>query len=260
MLHVLVALGAVVVLYALALGIRLLRGAHALRAAPELALGLFFVLVSALGYIPRIVGAELALLSPDYAVPLYRLAIFGLTLSAAPITWFTWQVFRPDSRGAGIYTCAVAAVSVVLAVASYRASSGVAGDAPLLGPRIALNAASVGWACFESVKHWLRARKRAAIGLADPAVVNRFLLWGIGTGLMITMVAVRWLSRTLIGAAVPGELSTARIVVSLVQTGIGLGVVAAMWLTFYPPAAYQRWVQPEGASPDANPTRSVTQD
>ena len=38
------------------------------------------------------------------------------------------------------------------------------------------------WGSLEALSYWRRMQKRTAIGLADPAVTNRFLLWGIGAG------------------------------------------------------------------------------
>lgn len=42
---------------------------------------------------------------------------------------------------------------------------------------IAARAAGLGWAAFESARYLRMYRKRAAFGLADPVIANRFLLY-----------------------------------------------------------------------------------
>ena len=45
------------------------------------------------------------------------------------------------------------------------------------------------WGAAESLRYFSMMRRRAKLGLADPLVTNRFLLWGLGIG--AAMVGLR---------------------------------------------------------------------
>jgi hypothetical protein len=86
----------------------------------------------------------------------------------------------------------------------------------------------------EALLYYAGARKRAALGLADPVVANKFALWGIYSG-SYGIVQLQFI----IALASPdgytglGELD-------IVLTLIG---VAALWIAFFPPRFYQAWLR-----------------
>ena len=88
--HVLIGLGALVTALGVALSVRLLRSARALRTAPELALGLFFFSSCALGYVPRLIGAELVRIEPMWSVPFYKLGFIGKLRASGQAIAFIW--------------------------------------------------------------------------------------------------------------------------------------------------------------------------
>jgi hypothetical protein len=95
------------------------------------------------------------------------------------------------------------------------------------------------WSMTESYAYWRRMKRRLAIGLADPLVCNRFLLWtlaSISSLGSIWIVNVPVLLRPFVSEAdLPGLT-----VVSLLVTAVfGLGTVGMYWLTFFPPAWYR---------------------
>ena len=79
-------------------------------------------------------------------------------------------------------------------------------------------------------------RKRLRLGLAEPAVVERFVLWGSAmwlaaflTTISMVMEAMGWVMiGTVAGALLVGPL--------------GLGIALLLWLAFFPPRAYLAWV------------------
>ena len=89
------------------------------------------------------------------------------------------------------------------------------------------------WAVAESTREHLAARRRCALGLTHPLVVNRMLLWAIGLGAVLAI----WIHEAALLATGHG-----------VATSFSYGVVAALGfvcagslsLAFFPPAAYQR--------------------
>ncbi len=54
------------------------------------------------------------------------------------------------------------------------------------------------WACYESLRYYRSMHRRQTLGLADPIVANRFLLWSIWTGavtfLPLVALTIRGLS------------------------------------------------------------------
>jgi DNA-binding IclR family transcriptional regulator len=88
------------------------------------------------------------------------------------------------------------------------------------------------WGAYEALRAWARLRRRERVGLADPVVCERVLLWGIasvasaivgGTSTVAGFLGINF-AATAFGAAVIAPL--------------GLTAAGAMWLAFLPPAAY----------------------
>ena len=75
------------------------------------------------------------------------------------------------------------------------------------------------------------------MGLGDPVVANRFLLWGIGAGAAGLGSAIGTLVQL-----VTGVVSTQVPWVLASSSAHGFVAAVAMWLAFMPPAAYTRWV------------------
>jgi hypothetical protein len=78
-------------------------------------------------------------------------------------------------------------------------------------------------------------QRRARIGLVEPAVVNRVLLWGIGSLAAFAMSGYGLLTRVALG---PVQSDGMR----LVSSALGMIAAVAIWLAFFPPAAYRRRV------------------
>jgi hypothetical protein len=104
------------------------------------------------------------------------------------------------------------------------------------------------WMGAEGFVHYFKARRRLKFGLCEPMACNRFLLWGIaGTLWMILEV-----------------ISTANDFV-MAFTGrwsepLNFGVaffeavpVAIIWLVFFPPEFYCRWLEGSGKPMNAQP-------
>jgi len=228
------------------LGVRLLLLARRTQAVPELALGLAFFLVGAVGF-------PLGLLAvvPGVAAPLAR-GVFGVSqiatgVGSAAVFVFTRSVFRPQSgwaawlvRVAALLLAAQAAIGVARAL---QAEPSQFGNADLgFSVRQGVTAFSYAWTALEALRYRALLVRRLALGLAEIEVVNRFLLWAIaGVGAFtgsFTMSAVS------IAGAAPWDSSLA-----LAAVGLG-GLTSAIcaWLAFMPPQAYRAWVRSRGAA------------
>jgi hypothetical protein len=234
------------VLASILLGARLLLLARRTRELPELCIGLALLLMGGLGY-PLIMTARMAARLPDSArVGVMAFAVVLMAVGTLAVGVFTWQVFRPAERWP-LQALAAAALSMLLCLLLQALSPGWEAAAfhnQGVGFRLFLlhSALASGWGASEALLTWSRLSRRLRLGLADPVVTERVLLWGVAS-----------LASAIIGATstIAGFLG-----VNFAATAFGaavtapLGLVAAgsMWLAFLPPAAYLRWVRERAAA------------
>jgi hypothetical protein len=110
--------------------------------------------------------------------------------------------------------------------------------------------ASYLWVFLESFRYYRMQRRRRALGLADPVLANRFLLFAIWTGSVFAI--------TVLGVA--GSL--AQLASGSYHDGGGLGdpvilgitrllavpIAVSIWLTFLAPARYHAWLRGRAAA------------
>jgi hypothetical protein len=215
------------------LGIHMLRAAHRHRALPEAWIGLFFV-ASAIGSETALRGIVTS--DPVLALRLLYIGIPTLTVATIAAYAFTYTVFRRGERWAR----AIVAAGVLLALwGSWYQLSGPTGEADRtgLGWQFLIGRfACFAWSTCEASRAYAMARRRFAFGLADPVVVNRFLLFGVWFAAMGVMPLTLALAR-----AFGGE--SAQLLASGIGPKIvGLVMITALVLTFFPPRRYLDWL------------------
>jgi hypothetical protein len=240
----LLGLGMLLMIFADAVvGIRLLQLARRTRQLPEASLGLSFLLLGAIGY-PLSTAARLGALPTEGAnAALLGGAFLVQNLGCLGIYVATARIFRSDSRRALAVTALAGAAFAASWVGQGLADGfdpSVRGGAYYLG--LVTRATAFAWAAYESLSCWALGRRRLRLGLADPIVIDRFLLFGVATSAVFVAFAA-------FGA---GQLTTANVAESvwvLVSTSLA-GVVAAVttWLAFVPPDSYRRLVLERAAA------------
>lgn len=226
-------------------GLRLLSLTRKTRKLPELCMGvgLFaFALAQAtrlaFGGLGARLGAELAL-GVYVSMQLgYLIAQTGLCLFAAGVfgshTRWRWVLF------AGIVaTAAVSRSMMVVGSAPQLLSGAPQQTVSFWDPAaVASFALGFGWMAAEALRYHGLLRRRLLLGLADPVVVDRFFVWGVGAAATCVMVTL------LLGLYLNGmTLMTNSVAASVVVTLSGLLFAVVPCLTFAPPAAYLRYVQ-----------------
>jgi hypothetical protein len=212
-------------------------------------LGLHLLLSMGIGYVLTSVGVtsvEFGAPLPDGWLPWtvgggYASSALGLCLTLD----FTRRVFRPGHPGALCiaFACGTAIWAGWL---GYALCGGifhgrfVGGWYWLMtGGMIATNL----WVAFEPLLYFSRLRKRVRLGLAEPVVANRMLLWGIGSVARAVLAPMGPIGSSYMAGLDESARLSAGAVVLVVTSALGLTTGVAYWLTFQPPRAYLRWVE-----------------
>jgi hypothetical protein len=235
------------------LGARLWRSGVA--GSPERWLALTFGALGC-GVLPRLAAARMisAYDTGVLALSLNAASHFAIEAAIIALSLFTRRVFRPSGRGAVALVACLACVSGALTLWLVTTTDP---DQEASALALAVNlsrAIPVLWAFAECARYARLMRRRVALALADPLVANRFVLWSIWTGALgfaaLLLFAVRsrafWLQlhgvdpRVVMPAAIP--ITGALCGLAVVSAGI------AVWLAFFPPASYQRWLRASAAA------------
>ena len=245
-------------------GVRLARLSRGRGGSPELWLSLYFLLAAFLGFglsnFVYMSWADAGMALPDDVATILNAAyLFGASAGLGALWVFTWRTFRADT---GWAQWLVGAALAILSI-GYIAT-GVAGDFALkLVPGTAYwitwatRTAVFGWLSLECLRHWGLQRRRLSLGLADPLVANRFLLWGIWSTAMLVMGHFDPLARfwyvSQFGAEGTLIPALGRPIVLTLVTGsaaVGMLVMATVYLTFFPTESFTRWVKGHAPSPE----------
>lgn len=229
-------------------GVRMLMLARRTRGRHELLMGAGMILIGALGF-PGGAVSGFGRAVGEMNIPLWFLFTWITQVGLLLIYAFTWQVFRPKAwwgkaivAGGGLLMFVGLVVSAIaLASALPDANStAVARKGMFIG--MAGYSGCFLWSAIEGFVHHRSAKRRLAIGLADPVVANRFLLWGC-FGVAATAISVS----SFIGNAIGVDPMSSPLV--LVPMGVlGFAASVAMYLAFLPPASYLARVRASAAS------------
>jgi hypothetical protein len=230
---------------------RLLGLARRTRQVPEVALALSYLFIAGIGYpmCAASVGAS-GSLDPDLALTLLVVGTVIVRVGLAAMFVFTWKAFRPDSRWA-MGGCALAAlvlavnglqaVEVLYAAPSFKVAAQSIGSHPITVAVILTSAVAYGWPALESLRYYALLRRRLSLGLAEPLVVNRFLLWGVACSASVAANLIN------VAIASRGLSIMAHAPVLVVSSLSGVLSSVLLILAFLPPPSYVRLVEGRAA-------------
>lgn len=242
----LLALGMLVMVVAdAAVGLRLIGLAARTRQLPELTIGASFLLLGGIGY-PLAFAARNGLGGPDHVQAMLALAFAVQNLGCLAIALATWRTFRPDDPRA-LAACGGAAALMAVGWGGQLATgtfSPTPGASALYWIDFAGRILPYAWATAEAWRYHGMLRRRLALGLADPVVVDRFRLWALSAS-GVTAAFLLFLAAALARVDVAHSLwVTAGIVGASAASGV------CFWLAFLPPRAYlRRFEVPATAAP-----------
>ena len=241
----------------LVVGVRLLRAGLQPDRRPELALAIYFLASPFLSTICQGLAYG-GMVDPNLALPesigelVLGVGILGMAVGGAAVC-----AFLSLSFGSGSAWSRVAAVALGALALGGFAFEGLHEEftvslAPGPGHWTAWagRTAPMVWLTAESLRYWRMLRRRQRLGLADPLLVNRFLLWGIFSGATFVNLSADLVAHLLYAviAATTTEASMdvmrpVLIGTMLVTMTLSMVSSAALFLTFFPPARYRAWLE-----------------
>lgn len=242
-------LATVVSLTTLALSVfvacRLFAAAWRTRGAPEIAMGSYQGLVVAAialyAYLVRVAGTA----EPERVFDLVVIANLLIAAGVVSLAIGIWRIYRASEAWA-IGICVLLA-AWVLGGWTWTSTGDVL---PTTVAATAPNAFFVTgrsavylWGGFEGIRYHRMLRLRASLGLADPVIAHRILMWGLFSLTMGTLAVTSLVAGSLLGDAysswAPGQFITpaASLIASI-----------CLWLGFFPPAAYERFIARRAAA------------
>jgi hypothetical protein len=228
-------------------GARLLLLAARTRELPDFLVGFSLFELSAIAY-PLVLYGAFSDLSLADAKRVSALSHSSLGIGLACAFLFTQRVFRPGASwaiafaGGGIALLGYGLVAGIAFVLRAPDRAGMSSpDSPVIWLQLAAVLAYT-WSATEGFRCWAQARRRMRLGLADPVVVNRFLLWGFVGAASILSVAPALVLRLAGDGAFTSPIS--RLCTALG----GLTAAIALQLAFLPPARYRAWIAGRAAT------------
>jgi hypothetical protein len=213
-------------------------------ALPELLLGWMLMLSVGVGY-PLRIAADRG--TQEWAAAVQAGSHIAISAGFSLLFLFTWRVFRPRETWARLLAAAglMAELGAALYLCLQVIRHGAIDTMKVTPAEVFLQTGPVMvaylWTAGESLRYHAAMRRRVRLGLADAAVSERFLLWGL-MGLCAT--AGVFLSTT----AILMRVSLLDPMLLLASSFTGLGQTLLLVLVFSPPRAYLRWVRARAAA------------
>jgi hypothetical protein len=216
-------------------GARLIQLAQRTRQSPELLLGLSLVLLGCFWSALAAIGRQAVGLGDPVRVALLVIGTLCAIGGNTSLAVFNVRVFRPGVAWASGLTAALTLAMAGLLIAQTLGPGWVIYAHEEQGPWTAatwVGAATYAWSSVEAWRQLGMLERRERIGLGDPIVTNRVLLWTIT---MVTALVATLAFSALHAWGIP-----------VGGTTIGLGMASfvsllsatCLWLAFMPPSFY----------------------
>lgn len=214
--------------------------------APERLMGLHLLLAIGAGSLLLSVATTSAHVAPLPGAAFWSITIAGnvatiLGLMAA--LWFNVRVFhgdRPGGRAVGV----VLAALMWIGFAGYVAAGGIRSPdlyGPASWPYVATMVMTDLWLVADALRFRGQLLRRMALGLADPLVVDRLLLWSLASLARVGLVLIAPILGTVFDME---QLPTAVVTWTLLLSSLLiLTATVSLWLMLVPSAGYRRWVE-----------------
>lgn len=223
-----------------AIGGRLLWLAARTRQLPELLLGAG-CLGLGVGAVVVVVGTGMLDTNPGLSRTLVYVGSALTSAGAGFSAVAAWRIFRPASSWAAALACLACALLAACWLLLLQAAGTDPTRSLFYRVGLAMRIGALLWLGAESLRYASALRRRRALGLAEPMMVVRFLLWGIaatGGGVSLLVYAVT--------VALELKIDDLPAVMSAVGV-IGLISGGSLALAFFPGARLRSWLEAESS-------------
>jgi hypothetical protein len=224
----------------LVIGIRLLLLWRRTRRLPELLIACGILGIGPVAFTFILGATSSGETLPWLATACFAGALLSTSAGAFATAIFNWRVFHPDAPALRLLVGALA-LGFVGAFFWEAITTGFADPAvDAAGVRMysVLSTTILLWGAAESLRYFAMMRRRRKLGLADPLVTHRFLLWGLGIGAAGVGSAI-----SVTAQAITGEYMLAVPWIMVSNSLHGLTAAVLMWVAFIPPGFYRRMVE-----------------
>jgi hypothetical protein len=224
----------------LVVGVRLLLLWWRTRQLPELLIGIGVLGIGPVGYGLAVAARLVIEPKPGVGAVLATIGALAVVIGAGAKFTFNWRVYHPESRAVGLIPLVAGPVLLAAWLTDLATEGFLHADPsrPVTLIRNFLQIACLLWGSGEAIRYWTLMRRRVRLGLGDPVVANRFLLWGIGAG-AAGLGSFIGIAAQVVGGAALGQASWVMVSSSL----HGLVAAVALWFAFVPPAFYRRYIE-----------------
>lgn len=220
---------------ALVIGVHLLMLARRTRKAPELLLGLSFV-VSLFGNLLFVLALDTDLFA-DWSFVIVQIGLIVVNVGVAFFALFNLRVYRKGSKTAATLTWLLIAAMIASQLVTWAVLDPSTRTLPAwYWPKYSLRAAVYLWGAIEALRYHRLLARRVRHGLADPVVANRFFLWGIASALAVVMLTAFELGDFFGFQTAIGD------VFMICASLVGAPAAVLYWVTFFAPERYRRLV------------------
>jgi Co/Zn/Cd efflux system component len=215
-------------------GLRLLRLARRTGELPERLIGGAFLSGAMLGYPTLIVADRLRAVAPDPALVLFFVGWAGLVVAALCLLAFWQRVYHPDRIAARrtLWVGSALLVASLVGLLLTHSAGAQAAASPWYLPGLGAQGAAYALNGWASARYWRMLRRRLPLGLADPVVVKRILLWSTAAWAVIC----QYLYSTM-HVLMTGQSSISGPGVAIISS-LGLIAAGTILLAFFPPQSY----------------------
>lgn len=219
--------------------IRLLLIARRTRKSPELLMGIGLAGTGPFGFGLSLAAGVMAPSDPMLGALLRLAGTVAVSIASIAFALFTQRVFRPGGGWARVLVVlsVVAFVGLFALTLQDHWRGGPDQSDPAMLGRGAVLSFVWAWMGIECLRYRAVLRRRLALELADPLVVNRFTLWAFVSVESFLLNSICTLLSFRSGVnGMSGEDML------LVTGALGMTGAVAIYLAFVPPRAYQRWI------------------
>jgi hypothetical protein len=221
-------------------GIRLLAQAGRTRELPELLLGIGVLCIGPIGFGLVMLATAAGAAQPEAPSFFGGLSALAVALGASAKAVFNWRIYHPRSRAVGAVAIAAIAVLGAAIVCDGLATGFAPASWMQPGWMLVRQAVQIGvllWGAAEAFRWWRRMGRRLRLGLGDPLVASRFLLWAIGAG----MAGLGSLVGMIVGLSYGRPMNELPLL-TLALSLFGMASAISLWLAFATPEWFRRRV------------------